>query len=81
MYYLYIIECKDRTLYTGITTDTKRRFKERNSRKGGAYTRSKKVRKVLYTEKYPNRSKASKREAEIKSWQRAKKLVLVKTAL
>jgi putative endonuclease len=77
MYYVYLIECRDRTIYTGITTDIQRRFKEHDSGKGGAYTRSKKVKKVLYTEQYIDRSSALKREAEIKSWRREKKLTLI----
>lgn len=78
MYYVYIIECEDKTLYTGITTDIQRRFKEHNSGKGGAYTRSKKVKKVLYTEQFETRSEAQKRESKIKSWNRQKKLNLIK---
>ena len=78
MYYVYIIECKDKTVYTGITTDINRRFKEHQSGKGGAYTRSRGVKKVLYTEKFKNRSLASKREIEIKSWSRSRKLSLIK---
>jgi len=78
MYYVYIIECLDKTLYTGITTDLARRFKEHNTGKGGAYTRSKKVIKILYTEKFPSRSMALKREAEIKRWPRQKKLALIR---
>ena len=80
MYYVYIMECLDKTLYTGITTDLERRFKEHNSGKGGAYTRSKKVIKILYTEKFPSRSTALKREAEIKSWRRDKKLALIRAS-
>ena len=78
MYYVYIIQCRGGTLYTGITTDIQRRFKEHNSGKGGAYTRSKKVERVLYVEQFETRSQAQKREAEIKSWRREKKLALVK---
>ena len=78
MYYVYIIECLDKTLYTGITTDLARRFKEHNTGKGGAYTRSKKVIKILYTEKFPSRSMALKRQAEIKRWPRQKKLALIR---
>ena len=77
MYYVYIIECKDRSLYIGITTDIKRRFREHASGAGGAYTRSRGVKKILYTEKFKNRSLASKCEAEIKKWPRSKKLALV----
>jgi putative endonuclease len=78
MYFVYILECKDGSLYTGITTDVKRRFEEHKAGKGGAYTRAKKVRKLLYTEKHASRSSALKREAEIKSWPRRKKLTFIK---
>ncbi len=78
MYYVYLIECEDGTIYTGVTTDIQRRFKEHSSGKGGTYTRSKKVKKVLYTEKYKDRSGALKRESEIKGWRREKKLNLIK---
>lgn len=77
MYYVYLIECSDKTLYTGITTDIQRRFKEHASGKGGAYTRSKKVKKILYTEQFRTRSEAQKREYEIKCWSREKKLELI----
>ncbi len=78
MYYVYLIECRDGTLYTGITTDVKRRFKEHSSGRGGAYTQAKKVKKLLYTEEYKTRSEALKREAQVKNWRREKKLALVK---
>ena len=78
MYYVYLIECGDKTLYTGITTDIQRRFKEHSLGKGGAYTRSKKVRKVLYTEQFSTRSEALEREAQIKGWRRGIKLALIK---
>lgn len=77
MYFVYIIQCQDSTLYTGITTDVQRRFKEHKAGKGGAYTRSKKAKKILYTEAHTTRSSALKRECEIKSWQRKEKLSLI----
>lgn len=77
MYFVYILECKDKTLYTGITTDLKRRFEQHKNKKGGHYTRAKGVAKIVFTEAHPNRSSASKREAEIKSWKRGKKLGLI----
>lgn len=77
MYFLYILKCKDGSLYTGITTDVKRRFTEHKNGKGGHYTRSKKAVKLLYTEKHKNRSSASKREAKIKGWSRMKKFKLI----
>jgi len=78
MYFVYLIECNDKSIYTGITTDVIRRFKEHKDGKGGHYTSSRKVIKVLYAEKYKTRSRALKREAEIKSWPREKKLLLIK---
>lgn len=77
MYTVYILECSDGSLYTGITTDVERRFKEHKSGIGANYTRSKKAKKIVYTESYPDRSSASKREAEIKRLSREKKLELV----
>ena len=77
MYYVYLIECRNGAIYTGITTDIQRRFKEHSLGKGGAYTRSKKVKKVLYTEQYIDRSSALKREIQIKGWNRNKKLALI----
>lgn len=81
MYFLYIIKCKDGSFYTGITTDVKRRFGEHKSGKGGHYTRSKGVVKVIYTEQHQNRSSASKREFEIKNMTKEKKIGLIKKAL
>ena len=77
MYYVYILECGDGTLYTGITTDVGRRFKEHKLGKGAAYTKSRGTKRILYIEKYKNRSIASKHEAHIKSWDRLKKLDLI----
>ena len=78
MYYVYIIECEDGSLYTGITTDVARRFSEHKNGTASHYTASHKVKKVIYTEKARTRSKALKREALIKSWPREKKLAFVK---
>ena len=78
MYFLYIIRCKDGSLYTGITTDVKRRFQEHKVGRGSRYTRSHGVSSVLYTESLVNRSKALKRESEIKKLSRKEKLLLIK---
>ena len=77
-YFVYILECNNKALYTGITTDLKRRFEEHISGKGGAYTRSHLPVKIRYYEMTGSRSTALKREAEIKSWPRNKKLALIK---
>ena len=78
MYYIYILRCKDKSLYTGITTDVERRFKEHRAGTGGRYTRSHKPEKIIYREKAETRSDALKREAEIKSWPREKKMRFVR---
>ena len=60
MYYLYILKCADKTLYTGITTDLKRRIGEHNCSKLGAkYTTSRRPVKLVYYKKFKNRSVAS----------------------
>jgi putative endonuclease len=76
MYYLYLLECEGGSLYTGITTDVDRRLAEHKAGIGGRYTRAKNAKRIVYTEAHPNRSSASKREAEIKRWPREKKLEL-----
>ena len=78
MWHTYILKCRDSSLYTGATNDIKRRVKKHNSRKGGAYTRSRLPVRVVYKEAHCTRSKALKREAEIKGWTRAEKLALIK---
>ena len=50
MYFVYILRCKDGSLYTGITTDVERRFAEHKSAKGGHYTAAKEAEEVLYVE-------------------------------
>jgi len=77
MYYIYLLQCADKSIYTGITTDVDRRFKEHQEGKGGNYTRAHKAVKILYTEEHKDRSSASKREAEIKKFSREEKLKLI----
>ena len=77
-YFVYILECANGNLYTGITTDVTRRFSEHKDGKGGAYTTSHGAKKILYTEKHKNRSAALKRELQIKSLSREKKFDLIK---
>jgi len=75
---VYLLLCKDTCIYTGITTDLKKRFVAHAAGKGGRYTRSHKPVKILYSETHRTKSKALKREAEIKKWKRGKKLALAK---
>lgn len=76
MYFVYLLECEDGSLYTGITTDVARRFAEHQKGIGSRFTRAKKAKRIIYTEQYPSRSAAQKREAAIKKLPRGKKLVL-----
>lgn len=77
MWYIYILECSDGTLYTGITTDVNRRLLEHNSGKGAKYTKVRRpvALKALFEAK--NRSEASKEEYRIKQLPRAEKLKLL----
>ncbi len=78
-WYVYIVKCADGKLYTGITTDVKRRIKEHNSsqkNKGAKFTRSRQPVVIMHIESATSRSHASKREIEIKSLSRAEKINL-----
>ena len=79
-YYLYMVQCSDDTLYTGIATDLERRVEEHNSSdKGAKYTRARRPVKLVYSEEYENRSEASKREYFIKKkMSRKDKVSLIK---
>jgi putative endonuclease len=78
MYYVYILKCKDGSLYTGCTTDVARRFAEHQAGTGASYTRARGAQKMVYTEKQKDRSNAQKRESAIKKLPRIEKLKLVK---
>lgn len=78
-YFVYILECSDSTLYTGITTDIHRRLDEHNnSEKGAKYTKVRRPVKLVYSESQEDRSSASKREYAIKKLTRTQKLKLLK---
>jgi len=77
MWHVYIIECRDKTLYTGVTNDISRRLKRHNAEDGCAYTRTRTPVKLVYQEPHSTQSSALKREAWIKKWPRAKKLTLL----
>jgi len=79
MWYVYIIECANKTLYTGVTSDISRRVKRHNARDGCAYTRVRTPVKLVYQEPQPDQSSALKREAQIKKWSHAKKLARIKS--
>ena len=79
-YFVYILECNDNTLYTGITTNLEKRLQEHNtSQKGAKYTKIRRPVKLVYSENTNDRSSASKREYEIKKLTRIKKLELIQS--
>ena len=61
-WYLYILRCRDGTLYTGITTDVEKRFEAHCSGKGAKYTRGRGPLELVYRETCQNHSQALKRE-------------------
>lgn len=73
---VYILQCADDTLYTGITTDLETRLAKHAAGKGAKYTRGRGPFKVFFSETHPNKSAASVREAELKAMSRAEKLGL-----
>lgn len=73
-YFLYILLCSDNSLYTGIAIDIEKRLAAHSSGKGSKYVYSRKPFKLIYQEKFSNKSDALKREAEIKSWSRGEKI-------
>ena len=80
MYFVYIVQCSDNTYYTGITTDVERRVQEHNSSdKGAKYTKLRRPVRLVYKESSSDRSRASKREYEIKKYTRLKKIELIRS--
>ena len=76
-WYVYILRCKDGTLYTGSTDDVERRLAVHNSGKGAKYTRSRRPVEVVYTEECESYSAALKREYAIKQLTRQQKLEII----
>ncbi len=78
-WYVYLLKCSDNSLYTGITTDLKRRLSEHNNdnRKAAKYTRARRPVKMVYFELCESRSDAGIREYEIRKSNRQKKLELI----
>ena len=77
MWYLYILRCKDNSLYTGITTDVEKRLEAHRSGKGAKYTRGRGPLELVYLEECGDHSEALKRELEVKALTRAEKLKLI----
>jgi putative endonuclease len=78
-WYLYIVRCADNSLYTGITTDLKRRVNEHNfdNRLGAKSLRPKRPVILVYHESFATQAKAARREKSIKRWTRKYKIRLI----
>ena len=75
-HFVYLVECSDRSLYTGYTTDPSRRLEEHNSGRGSRYTKLRRPVRLAYLEERPSRSEALSREIQIKRMSRREKLAL-----
>lgn len=77
MCYVYILECSDKTLYTGWTNNIDNRLRTHLSGRGAKYTRGRLPVKIVYCEKLDNKSEALKREYRIKRLTREDKIKLI----
>lgn len=77
MWFVYVLLCEDGSFYTGATNNLEERLVEHKLGKGGRYTRSHKIIKIIYSQEFSTKSKALKRESEIKSWSREKKIKIL----
>lgn len=77
MYYVYILKCRDQTLYTGYTNDLEARTKTHNLGKGAKYTKPRRPVSLVYSESFASISEALKREYQIKQLNRREKLELI----
>lgn len=78
---VYILKCKDRSLYTGYTTNLERRLDMHQSGKGAKYTRGRGPFQVMYIEKFQTKEEALKKEYEIKQMPRKEKFQLIQDKL
>ena len=79
-FFVYILECADKSLYVGCTNNLEKRIKQHNTAKCGAhYTKIRRPVKLKHTETFDNLKQAMRREIEIKKLTRNKKLQLINT--
>lgn len=78
MYTLYILRCKNNSLYTGITNNLEARLKKHTEGKGSKYVWANLPFELVYTEEYSDKSSALKREIEIKKFNKFRKEALIK---
>lgn len=79
-WFVYILECADGSLYTGVSNDLAKRINAHNCGKGAKYTRSRRPVKLVYSETAPDKGEALKREIKMKQMKRMEKLEFIDTA-
>lgn len=77
MWYVYILECSDLTLYTGISNDVEKRIETHNNKKGAKYTKTRTPVKLMYQCEFETKSLAAKEEWRIKQLPRIQKISLI----
>ncbi|RDU23865.1 GIY-YIG nuclease family protein [Anaerosacchariphilus polymeriproducens] len=80
MNYTYILECNDKSLYTGWTNHLEDRINAHNNGKGAKYTKGKLPVKLVYFETFTTKEEAMRREYEIKQLSRSQKLQLIQSS-
>jgi putative endonuclease len=81
MYFVYILECSNKALYTGITNNLDNRLEMHTNGKGSKYVRAHLPFKLIYSEQVETKSEALKREYNIKQMSRAEKLLLISKSI
>ncbi|MGI5918049.1 MAG: GIY-YIG nuclease family protein [Christensenellales bacterium] len=77
MYWVYMLECADGSLYTGWTKEIGKRLAQHNAGKGSKYVRSRLPARLVYTESLVSKSEAMRRECTLKKLTRAEKIALI----
>jgi predicted GIY-YIG superfamily endonuclease len=77
MWVLYVLRCKDESLYIGQTNDLPKRLARHNDGVAAGYTASRRPVRVVHSEEHPTLAECLKRERQIKRWTRAKKEALI----
>lgn len=77
--FVYMLHCKDGSLYTGWTNDLEHRLAMHNSGRGAKYTRGRGPLELVYSEELPDKEAALRRECAIKKLRREQKLALLQT--
>jgi len=76
-WFCYLLQCADGSLYTGITPALERRVTRHNDGSASKYTRTRRPVRLVWSEPWPDRATASRREAAIKRLPRSEKLALL----